>query len=170
MAQQRMAGRISRVVRLVENGVTLSALAVLLISVLWGVLTRYVTESPAVWTTEISGILFTWVVFIGAMMAFRDGKHIRVTLLVDLMPRKTRRAFVFLGDLAVVLFLSYAAVLSVKMMILGATRLSPVMRIPFYWVYLATVIAFSMMAVTAVLRLAGIISDPEPTQAPENTP
>jgi TRAP-type C4-dicarboxylate transport system permease small subunit len=168
--QKGMKNRISGWVRLLENAITFSALSILLFSVLLGVLTRYVTESPAVWTTELSGILFTWVVFIGAMMAYRDGKHIRITLLVDKMPSRARRTVLFAGDVIVIGFLSYTAILSVKMMMLGATRLSPVMRIPFSWVYLATVIAFSAMALSAVMRLAGVISGSEPGQDPEQTP
>lgn len=152
--------RISRWVRLVENGVSFSALGVLVFAVLWGVMTRYVTESPAVWTTELSGILFTWVVFIGAMMAFRDGEHIRVTLLLDKLPARARRVLLLTGDLIVFAFLVYVAWLSVQMMMLGASRASPVLRVPFSWVYLATVISFSMMSVTALLRLLGLIADP----------
>ena len=78
--------------RRAEMLVSFGALAALTGSVLWGVLTRYGTEKPAVWTTELSGILFTWVVYIGAMTAHREGRHIRVSLLVDLMPPALRRA------------------------------------------------------------------------------
>lgn len=147
----------SRVLRLLENGVSFSALTVLLISVLWGVLTRYITASPAVWATELSGILFTWVVYVGAMTAFRDGRHIRITLLLDALPRPARKVLEFVADLIMVIFLFYVTYLSIEMMALGATRPSPVLRIPFSWVYLATVIAFGVMSITALLRLLGVI-------------
>ncbi|KUF09865.1 TRAP transporter small permease [Pseudoponticoccus marisrubri] len=136
--------------------VSFSALAVLTGSVLWGVLTRYVTEKPAVWTTELSGILFTRVVFIGAMTAHRQGRHIRVTLLVDLLPGRVRRLLGLLADLATLAFLAYVTWLSAVMMQKGATRPSPVLDIPFSWVYLAAVIAFAGMAVTQALRLLGL--------------
>ena len=35
---------------------------VLVCSIVWGVLSRYVTESPATWVEEVSSIAFTWVV------------------------------------------------------------------------------------------------------------
>ena len=112
-------------VRRAENLVSFTALAVLTGSVLWGVLTRYVTERPAVWTTEFSGILFTWVVFIGAMTAHQEGRHIRVTLLIDLLPAAARRALRKLADGLVLAFLAYAAWLSFVMMQKCATRPSP---------------------------------------------
>lgn len=143
-----------------ENLVSFTALAALTGSVLWGVLTRYVTERPAVWTTEMSGILFTWVVFIGAMTAHQEGRHVRVTLLVDLLPRAARRAVLKLAEVLVLAFLLYAAWLSFVMMQKGATRPSPVLDIPFSWVYLATLIAFVGMSLTSALRLLGLMDPP----------
>ncbi|MBY6160259.1 TRAP transporter small permease [Mameliella alba] len=136
-----------------ERLVSFTALAVLTGSVLWGVLTRYGTEKPAVWTTELSGILFTWVVYIGAMTAHRERRHIRVTLLVDLLPSAARRAVRILADLLVLAFLIYVTWLSVLMMQKGASRPSPVLDIPFSWVYLATVIGFAGMAISQTVHL-----------------
>lgn len=138
-----------------ERLVSFTALAVLTGSVLWGVLTRYGTAKPAVWTTELSGILFTWVVYVGAMTAHREGRHIRVSLLVDLLPPGPRRAVMLLADLLLLAFLVYVAWLSLVMMQKGASRPSPVLDIPFSWVYLATVIGFAGMAVSQLARLVG---------------
>lgn len=153
--------------RRAENLISFSALSVLVLSVLWGVLTRYITERPAVWTTELSGILFTWVVFIGAMTAFRDGRHIRVTLLVDIMPPPAQTFLLKLGNIIVAVFLIYVTYLSVVMMQNGATRPSPVLDIPFSLVYLATVISFAGMSVTACLRVLGIVQEPSDTMQEE---
>lgn len=147
-------------IRRIENLISFSALSALVLTVLWGVLTRYVTERPAVWTTELSGILFTWVVYVGAMTAFRDGRHIRVTLLVDILPSPVRLALLRIGDLLVIAFLFYVTYLSALMMQKGATRPSPVLDIPFSWVYLATVISFAGMAVTSTARFLGLVERP----------
>ncbi len=152
-------------VRRAENAISLTALAILVLSVLWGVLTRYVTSRPAVWTTELSGILFTWVVFIGAMTAYREGRHIRVTLLVDILPTALQILLIKASDFLVAAFLIYVTYLSVIMMQNGASRPSPVLDIPFSWVYLATVISFAGMSVTSLLRLTGVMPQPEPDQA-----
>lgn len=139
--------------RRAEMLVSFGVLAALTGSVLWGVLTRYGTEKPAVWTTELSGILFTWVVYIGAMTAHREGRHIRVSLLVDLMPPAPRRAVMLFADASVLAFLAYVTWLSFLMMQKGATRPSPVLDIPFSWVYLATVIGFAGMTLSQIARL-----------------
>ena len=130
-----MMKRLAKAARRAQDLVTGFALALLLLAVLWGVLTRYVTESPAVWTTELSGILFTWVVFLGASTAWYEGRHIRVTLLLDALPDGPARVLRFLGDLAVAAFLCYGTWLAIGMMDMGVSRLSPVTRIPFSWVW-----------------------------------
>ncbi|MGB5557680.1 MAG: TRAP transporter small permease [Paracoccaceae bacterium] len=156
---------LSRFVRLTESAVTFAALSVLVLCVLWGVFTRYISAQPAAWTAELSGILFTWVVFIGAASAFRDGRHIRVDLLLDLLPMRVARGVRFMADAAVVGFLAWATVLSVQMLLQGASRVSPVLRIPFSWVYLAAVLAFGLMTITATLRILGLASEPKPSHA-----
>lgn len=152
---------VGRVVERVENLVSFSALGVLFLAVLWGVLTRYVTERPAVWTTELSGILFTWVAFVGAAKAFQHDEHIRISLLVDMLPERAAKIVRLACRLLVLAFLVYLTYLSWVMMGKGATRLSPVLRIPFTWVYLATVLCFAIMSINAILRLVGIVPEPE---------
>jgi len=147
-------------IRRVENIISFTALTLLVFSVLWGVTSRYVTERPAVWTTELSGILFTWVVYIGAMTAFRDGRHIRVTLFIDILPALVRTALLKIGDVMVLVFLVYVTYLSYLMMLKGATRPSPVLDIPFSFVYLATVICFAGMSMTSGLRMLGKLPEP----------
>lgn len=151
--------RANKLLTRIENLVSLTTLAILLACVLWGVLTRYVTERPAVWTTELSGILFTWVVFIGAMTGFRQGRHIRVTLLMDILPTAITRLLHMVADLTVIAFLLTATWLSFVMMQKGASRMSPVMDIPFSWVYLAVLLSFSIMSITAMLRFFRILPE-----------
>lgn len=165
-----MMTRIAKLTRLILDFALWSAMLFLLLAVLWGVLTRYVTESPAVWTTEVSGILFTWVVFIGSAAAFREGRHIRVTLLLDALPGGVSRLLRFAGDFLVAGFLCYGTWLALGMMELGVTRFSPVMRVPFSWVYLAVVISFAAMSVTAVLRLLGLADEPAGEAVEETSP
>lgn len=137
----------------VERWVTYAAILGIVLAVLWGVLTRYVTERPAAWTPELSGILFTWAVFIGAATAFREKRHICIDLVPHLLPKPAQRVLELIARLSTLAFLGFAAVLSFQMMLKGATRPSPVLRIPFSFVYLAPFLSFSLMAITDALRL-----------------
>ena len=149
--------RLIRALLTLETAVAGLATAGVVLCVIWGVFTRYITAQPAVWTAELSGILFTWIVFLGATAAFHEDQHIRVGLLVDILPIRARRVIRLLVDLLMIAFLIYAAWLSYVMMLKGATRPSPILRIPFSLVYLAPLLAFGLMAFNALLRLFGLV-------------
>lgn len=145
------------IIEKIEQVISFTALAALFLCVLFGVLSRYVTEQPAPWTSELSGIMFTWVVFIGSATAMRRSEHVSVPLLVDLLPRKVAFVVRRLSQLAILSFLVCVTWLSYHMMLQGASRPSPVLRIPFSMIYLATFIAFAEMSVTTALRLIGLM-------------
>src|SRR5690554_6405422 len=74
-----------------------AAMMVVVASVSWGVLTRYSLAQPATWTTELSGMAFAWVVFFGAAAVMREGAHIGIPILVDMLPSKARKAMMMIS-------------------------------------------------------------------------
>lgn len=83
------------------------SLVVVVGSVLWGVLTRYVFPQPAAWSYEIATIGFAWVVFFGAAAGIRYRLHSDIDVLVALFPPVWQRAVaLFNFTLLFVLFLS----------------------------------------------------------------
>ncbi|MEM1134985.1 MAG: TRAP transporter small permease [Bacteroidota bacterium] len=51
--------------------------------IILGVLARYVTQSPLLWSIEIARLLFVWSCFLAAALAYRKKAHIAIGLLVD---------------------------------------------------------------------------------------
>lgn len=88
-------------------------LVVVVLSVCWGVLTRYVTEQPAAWAGELAQIAFAWVVFLGSAAGFKYGMHISIDMVVAKLPRPARNALQTLGDVLVLSFLAYVIWLAV---------------------------------------------------------
>jgi TRAP-type C4-dicarboxylate transport system permease small subunit len=73
----------------------LAACAALLIlamlgAVALGVVTRLVGE-PLIWTDELARYLMVWTAFAGAMIAARRRAHIRIGLVLNLLPDAARR-------------------------------------------------------------------------------
>ncbi|GAC1340475.1 MAG: TRAP transporter large permease subunit [Acetobacteraceae bacterium] len=48
-----------------------------------GVISRYVFEKPLLWTDELASSLFTWLAMLGAVIAFRQAEHMRITAFVS---------------------------------------------------------------------------------------
>ena len=47
-----------------------------------GVFTRYVLGNPLVWSDELATIVFLWLAMLGAVVAYRRGEHIALSVLV----------------------------------------------------------------------------------------
>ena len=48
-----------------------------------GVVSRYVFDSPLMWTDELATFLFLWLAMVGAVVAVRRGGHMRLTTFVN---------------------------------------------------------------------------------------
>src|SRR5690348_16903016 len=82
-----------------------AALIVVVLSVCWGVVTRYITEQPAAWAGEIAAMAFAWLVFIGASVALKRAMHVNIDMVVLALPPAAQRVVMALADLVVVVFL-----------------------------------------------------------------
>ena len=69
-----------------EELVAVFALAVVVLSVSWGVITRYITAQPAAWASEIATLGFAWVVFFGAAACIKYKLHPAIDLLNTRLP------------------------------------------------------------------------------------
>ncbi len=77
------------------------------------VVSRYIFDSPFMWSEEIQVLCFMWISFLGAGVAFRYGSHVSIEVIVDLLPKEVRRYVELLIGLFVTLLLIYVWYLSV---------------------------------------------------------
>lgn len=146
-----------RTVKNIDLAVACAALAVVVISVAWGVITRYILPQPATWTTELSSIAFAWVVFFGGSAAMRRGLHIGIPLAIDLLPPPARKIVSILASALVAIFLGYVVYLAWVLASQSGNRPSPVLRISFFYVYAGVALALFITFVHAVIQFARVI-------------
>jgi len=127
---------------------------VLVAAIVWGVLSRYVTEEPATWVEEVSSIAFTWVVFIGAAEVHRRGKHVRVDLVTNLFPARLRAGVELAGGLLVALYCFYLAWLGARQVLISNSASTPMLRIPLSVPYVGLTLGFFLMGLRSLQRLA----------------
>lgn len=145
--------------RLLVSGVEAFAalLIVAEIGVLFaGVLSRYFLNAPLVWTDEVASILFLWLASMGAVVAFRRGEHMRMTVLVSKVSPKWQA---FLDTTAV------SAALAFLLLILWpayeyaaeeAVITTPALELSNAWRAAALPVGLALMSVMGVVRLARI--------------
>ena len=140
---------LDRAVGWLSEGVA-AALVLAEIAILFaGVVARYALDAPLVWSDELAGILFLWLVSLGAVIALRRGEHMRMTVVVARLGARGRRLAGCLSALLVVAVtlglllpgLSYAAQQQAIQ--------TPVLQIPGSWE-----IAGQMLALVLLLYVA----------------
>ncbi|EPX75841.1 TRAP-type C4-dicarboxylate transport system small permease component-like protein [Salipiger mucosus DSM 16094] len=129
-----------------------AALVVLVATVCWGVLTRYVTATPAAWTGDISSVAFAWLIFMGGAAAFKHGMHMSIDILWVRLPAPVRRWLGAAVDALVLAFLGYVTWLGVGFCLESMDDPLPILRWPRAILYAAVVAGFACM----LLRYLGI--------------
>lgn len=116
-----------------------------------GVFFRYVLGSSLSWVEEAAGFLLLIVIAVGVGAAVRQGKHLRVDMLIQLFP-KAKKSLEIIADifaLGVMTLLCYlAAVFFADLLARGQRTTS------MYWLPLAAPVFFMPLGyLTAVVRL-----------------
>ncbi|MCD8352287.1 MAG: TRAP transporter small permease [Planctomycetaceae bacterium] len=124
-------------------------LVALLCATIFGVIMRYVVNSPLTWMEEVQMLCIIWLVFFGGSAAFRLQAHVAIEILVDAMPRWMKKAvevIIFLVVTAVLLFIAYRGYEYVARLA-GGRRVSNVLRIPYALTYAALPLGAALMLV-----------------------
>ena len=92
---------------LFERTVALAISAGLLLTIMLQVTDRFIFGGglQLAWTEEIARILLLWLTFWGAILVQKEDSHIRLEIVVRVLPQRARAFAFVLIDLAVVAFL-----------------------------------------------------------------
>ncbi|MBJ3776301.1 TRAP transporter small permease [Acuticoccus mangrovi] len=121
--------------------------------VLYSVAMRYFFHAPPIWGEDIPKLLFVWMSFIGAGFAYLFGFNIRMTVLIDKVPRNPRRVIEFVMHLSIVAML--LVILWYSQPILKLTARNTVLStgLKDIWTYLPLPIACVLLLANEVWRL-----------------
>jgi TRAP-type C4-dicarboxylate transport system permease small subunit len=126
--------------------------------VLAGVFFRYVLGEPLMFSFEISTVLFAWIVFIGLVIAYKDGFHLGVDLIDGFLPPRARHALNALRNFIVVIISVYMTVQAVHLF-MQTSALIASLQVTVRIYYFALPLGFGLMAVAATWRTARDIHD-----------
>ena len=143
-----------------EEAVAGLALAVVFLSVVWGVIARYIAPQPAVWSNELATIGFAWLVFLGAAAGAKRGLHVGVDLVTARLAKKVQRWLAAGVNLFLALALAYIVFLSIKIGLASLDRPTPVLRLPTTVIHAAVAIGFASIAAGSALRAIRLIAGP----------
>ncbi len=107
----------------------------LIILITAAVISRWIFNAPITWQYEATLVCLSWVVFIGMSITFCLDEHMRLTFILNMMPRRMRNIWMALMDVIVLLFLIWSGYLSIQVVQNGFLTLYqtiPVSRGLFY--------------------------------------
>ena len=108
---------------------------------------RFVIFVPLPWSEELARYLMIWTGMVGSFVALREGRHIGVTLVVDRLPPRAATWVSLFVQAATILFLAIVAQQGLALTLVNLSQLSPAMRIPMFYPYLAVPLGAALMIV-----------------------
>ena len=119
------------------------------------VVARYVFKSSLTWSEELARYLFVWQIWIGISYCVKNGTHIRVTLLKDLLGKKANKILeiivliIWFGFGCFVINQGYAN----AMRIASFGQKSSALQIPMQYAYMAIPVGAALMNIRLVQNL-----------------
>jgi TRAP-type transport system small permease protein len=138
-----------------EEIVASSAVVVVIFSVSWGVLSRYVTAQPAAWAGEVATLAFAWVVFFGAAACVKYHMHPTIDLLIARLSSAPRAVVAFINHALVLGFCGFMVWFGTRFAIDAWDSPSAVLQVPLTWLYGPVAFCFALMIVRYLQVLAG---------------
>jgi tripartite ATP-independent transporter DctM subunit len=118
-----------------------------------GVVSRYVFDSPLMWTDELATFLFLWLAMVGAVVAVRRGGHMRLTTFVEWVGPRTRSWLATVAELVVIVFVIELLVPTVAYLKVQASTELVTLEISDGYRVVALLVGAGLIALVALLRL-----------------
>jgi len=142
--------RVSHIVNRITEIAIVLIISIMAVVVFVEVIFRYVLHLPLFWTEEFARYCLVWSSLLGAGVALKRGEHIAVTFLTDMFPKGIRVETSLLVQIFIASFLGVIFWGGFCLVILTRHQLSPAMRIPMSWPYMAIPIGSLIMLVHEV--------------------
>lgn len=125
------------------------------------VLRRFVLSYSSVWGEEAARYAFIYLVWIGAAAAVRDRAHIRIDVIMRLLPPRGRAAIYLFGDFATLVLAVIALYWSFQPIITSIHfgSVTHGLRISQAWFFAAVPLGFAMLLFRLVQSMRRDISD-----------
>ena len=140
---------VKKILNNIEEFIVVPLVATMVVVVILQVIFRYIIRGSLPWSEELSRYLMVWITFLGASIGVKRGAHVGVEALVIALPRKAQTIVRYLGIVISLIFCIVVlnASLGILTRQIASQQVSPAMRMPMWWAYLAIPSGFSLMTI-----------------------
>lgn len=150
----------------IEEYVMYSLLVVMFVTVLAQIVSRYIFNSPLLFTEEISLLSFLWVTMLGTGFCFKHNLNTRITLLIDLFSDRVKGVINIVINTACAGLMCFFFFPALRFTITQSKVTSPTLPIQMSVKYVSFVIACILVLVRTTetsLKLAHMLRGKEAT-------
>lgn len=125
------------------------------------ILSRYVFNFSITWTEELSIFGLMWITYFGASIAVMERRHIRITILSDMLPPKPKKCLDIICNIAFIIFISFVStgIFSMTEIAYTTNQSAAASGMPRYIVIGGIFIAFIMIAIRLIQDTARHIQE-----------
>jgi TRAP-type C4-dicarboxylate transport system permease small subunit len=135
----------------INQALIIMLMASMAVLVFANVVMRYVFNQSIFWVEEFTQIQMIWVAYLGAGLALREGRHVAVDMLQDLLPAPLRKLVRVCIAVSIALFLLTLMVLGVQIAEFTWSQETPAMGLPSGLPYLGIPIGAAAMLLHLLL-------------------
>jgi len=128
-------------------------LFLMMVFILGNVVLRYCFNSGITWAEEISRFLFVWIVFIGAIGAMQDNRHLGFTSVVKKMSMPVKKIFVVVSNILILYVLYLLLTGTWAMTILGLNNRASSTDVPLEWMFGCVLISLSWITIIVFVNI-----------------
>jgi TRAP-type C4-dicarboxylate transport system permease small subunit len=145
MGQQNLIN----VVKNLEEILASIAISITVILVIANVVLRYGFGFIMPWAQELAVLCFIWAVYLGISSCYKHNLHMGVDAILSILPKsmivpfKLLLSFFLLGLNGLLAYLSYEYTML-------SSKTTPVMGVSYFWVNIALILCFGLMALHTV--------------------
>ena len=141
----------SSILKQIEQTIGIVCLLTMFIIICANVIMRYVFSSPLYWAEEASNYLFVWIGFLSCANSVAEGRHIRVTALIDRLGERARRAVALAMNC--LMLITFGAYIQPSWMALDSLNISTGLQIHERYPYAILPVAMALCFIHAMLRI-----------------
>ncbi|MET0677064.1 MAG: TRAP transporter large permease subunit [Bradyrhizobium sp.] len=135
------------------KAITAIALLAELVVVISDVIGRCVFSHSFLWSDEAAKLALSVITFVGGAVAYREGRHAAINVLVDLLPVRSREVVFAAIEWIVVIVCSITAWVSLELLQTHWGDFTPMLQISTAWYYLPLTVGVCLIAIYGVERL-----------------
>ena len=138
------------------DAVGVGLFAALFLTFIVQITARFVFDRPLPWTDELAVILYVWVILWAAAFMVPAKDHVVFDLLYNTMGPRTRRGMLLVGSVMIGSLAAYAIPGSWDYVRFMAREGTPVLGLPFMWVFVPFVLLLLALVVRSVREVAAL--------------